>query len=624
MFMENTIEGKYRSLTEHELTVLSANGCTAEDWSNVRVSEGFDPKYVRGAHFGGSIRLGANGAAIHLPGGVVRRSGIYRAALYDCTIGDGVLIANVGRYIARYDLADRAVVENVGEIICTGKSAFGNGVEAAVVNESGGREVPVFDHLTAQLAYVMAMYRHRRATIARLEEMIRREVEARQSDRGTIGAGSRIVNTLSTVDVRIGEEAVVEGALSLRNGTINSTVEAPTYVGAGVTASDFIAACGSRIDTGSMIKKCFIGEGVLIENGFSAENSLFFANSHCNHGEACSVFAGPYTVSHHRATLLIAGYFLFFNAGSGANQSNHMYKSGPVHQGIHLRGCKFASDAYVLLPAATGAFSIVKGRHYDHHDTRAMPFSYLIEEAGESVLLPGIGLRSFGTARDVRKWPKRDRRNGQGHDIIHYDLMNPYTAGWVLQGVVECKKLLERYSTAEAVKWNHVKIKMSSLRKGLLLYTQALRAYLGERFASGIAPAESDATMREWVDWAGMIAPRSRVDALLDRIDSGEIPDLESFAHELHEIVENYRDDEMKWAHYALGVLLEKDEQQITDEDVAGVIEKGAKDRKTLDDAIEQDAGRDFAPSMSVGYGIDDPLSRADDFTAVRGTVPKI
>ena len=70
------------------------------------------------------------------------------------------------------------------------------------------------------------------------------------------------------------------------------------------------------------------------------------------------MFAGPYTVSHHRATLLIAGYFSFFNAGSGANQSNHMYKSGPVHQGVHLRGCKFGSDAYVLLPASTGVLRL--------------------------------------------------------------------------------------------------------------------------------------------------------------------------------------------------------------------------------------------------------------------------
>ena len=84
---------KYRPLTEQELVALMANGCTAEEWAEVATVERCVPKYVRGVHFGGRIRLGANGAAIHLPGGVVRRSGIYRAVLYDCTVGDDVLIA---------------------------------------------------------------------------------------------------------------------------------------------------------------------------------------------------------------------------------------------------------------------------------------------------------------------------------------------------------------------------------------------------------------------------------------------------------------------------------------------------------------------------------------------------
>jgi hypothetical protein len=38
--------------------------------------------------------------------------------------------------------------------------------------------------------------------------------------------------------------------------------------------------------------------------------------------------------------LLLAGLFSFFNAGSGTNQSNHLYKLGPVHQGVLERGCK--------------------------------------------------------------------------------------------------------------------------------------------------------------------------------------------------------------------------------------------------------------------------------------------
>ena len=411
----------------------------------------------------------------------------------------------------------------------------------------------------------------------------------------------------------------MDGASSLRNGTVNSTPQSPSTVGAGVTASDFILACSARVDTGSMLRRCFVGEGVVIENGFSAENSLFFANSHCNHGEACAVFAGPYTVSHHRATLLIAGYFSFFNAGSGANQSNHMYKSGPVHQGVHLRGCKFGSDAYVLLPASTGVFTIVTGRHYNHHDTEKMPFSYLLEEADDSILLPGVNLRSYGTARDIGKWPSRDRRRGVAHDIIRYELMNPYTAGRVLDAIGECRALMERYPTAEVVTWNRVKIKMHSLKKGLMLYTQALRGYLGELFAEG-GDVPPDPSMREWIDLAGMIAPKSRIEALLDRVDAGAVADTDAFVGELESIDRDYGSNERRWALYALAVFLDKSEDRITPDDIASLVEQGARDRAA---AIAQDAGRDFAPAMSVGYGIDDGERRAEDFRAVRGE-PKV
>ena len=610
---------KYSKLSESQRTALQAQGCTSDSWDSIEVGEGFRTDFVRDAHFGGKVRLGANGTPVELPGGVVRRSGIYRAALHDCTVGDGVLIANVGRYMARYDVEDGAVIENVGQIICDGRSSFGNGVEVATINEAGGREVPIYDGLTAQIAYVLAMYRHRTRTVERLRGLIARYAESRTASRGAIGRGSSVVDTLSLLNVSVGEGASIDGAASLCNGTLNSTFESPSRIGSGVTASDFVVACSATVDTGSMLRRCFVGEGVVIENGFSAENSLFFANSHLNHGEACAVFAGPYTVSHHRSTLLIAGYFSFFNAGSGANQSNHMYKSGPVHQGVHLRGCKFGSDAYVLLPASTGAFTIVTGRHYNHHDTERMPFSYLVEEAGDSVLLPAVNIRSCGTARDIGKWPRRDRRRGVAHDLIRYDMMNPYTAGRVLDAIGECEALIGRHPTAEAVTWNRVKIKTPSLRKGLVLYRQALRSYLAGLLGEGMADARPDASLRQWVDLAGLIAPRSRVEALLDRIDRGEIDDLNRLEEAFREIDRRYEADARRWALYALSVLLGKPEESIGSDDIGELVRQGADDRRALEAAVGQDALRDRAPVMATGYGIDAPEQREADFCAVRG-----
>lgn len=71
----------------------------------------------------------------------------------------------------------------------------------------------------------------------------------------------------------------------------------------------------------------------MIEKGFTAHDSLVFSNCSLENGEACALFAGPYTVSMHKSSLLIGCQTSFMNAGSGTNQSNHMYKLGPVHWG---------------------------------------------------------------------------------------------------------------------------------------------------------------------------------------------------------------------------------------------------------------------------------------------------
>ena len=362
-----------------------------------------------------------------------------------------------------------------------------------------------------------------------------------------------------------------------------------------------------------------MGEGVCLESRFSAESSLFFANCHCSNGEACAIFAGPYCVTHHRATLLIAGYFSFFNAGSGANQSNHLYRTGPVHQGIHLRGCKLGSDAYVLLPARTGAFSIVIGRHHKHHDTVDMPFSYLMEEDDSTYLFPAANLHSFGTLRDVRKWPKRDRRVGVARDIVDSAMFSPYTVGQMLRSIGICNQLLTKHASADVVTWNRVKIKSILLRKGLKVYTQAVRAYLGE-LLDGFSGRSEDSGLHDWVDLSGMIAPKARIEALLDEVDRDGIATLEQLDAAIRDIHARFAEDARGWALYAASVLLGKEVGELTPEDIASIVEQGAKDGESLQSIVEADAEKDFGSIMAVGYGIDalDREERDDDFRAVR------
>ena len=199
--------------------------------------------------------------------------------------------------------------------------------------------------------------------------MVSAYVEGVKSDVGTIGQDVTIADAGYIKNVRIGDFCKIEGAARLKNGSINSNQADPVHVGVGVVGDDFIICSGSSVEDGVTFSRCFIGQACRLGHNYSASDSLFFSNCQGENGEACAIFAGPYTVTHHKSTLLIAGMFSFMNAGSGSNQSNHLYKLGPIHHGKMERGAKTASDSYILWPAKVGAFSLVMGRHVNHQDT---------------------------------------------------------------------------------------------------------------------------------------------------------------------------------------------------------------------------------------------------------------
>ena len=220
---------------------------------------------------------------------------------------------------------------------------------------------------------------------------------------------------------------------------------------------------------GAIVQKSFVGQGCRMGNQFSAENCLFFANCEAFHGEAVSFFAGPYTVTHHKSTLLIGGMFSFYNAGSGTNQSNHRYKLGPTHEGKLERGCKTGSFAYVMWPCRVAPFSVVLGKHTRSFDTTNLPFSHLeADSSGKCELIPGHYIATVGTLRDGAKWPKRDRRTGpELRDILCFEVFNPMTVGRMVAGAELLSSLQETTDrSVAAVNVGGVEIKRVLLRMG--------------------------------------------------------------------------------------------------------------------------------------------------------------
>ena len=634
--MPNVVNQGYRPLTEAEIAALKDHANSADDWAQVWVKEDFVPKYILNTHFSGWVRLGLFEKTFDLPGGISKHSGLYYTYLHNVEVGDNCCIEHVNNYIANYTIGEETFISNVDTILVQGETTFGNGVEVSVLNETGGREVLSYDQLSAHEAYFMAMYRHRPELIQRLRQLIMSYIDGLRSSHGTIGSHAHITDVGNITNVKIGDYAEIVGTRRLYNGSVNSVREAPVTLGYSVICTDFIISSGSRVESGTALSRCFVGQACTLAHGYSASDSLFFSNCHGENGEACAIFAGPFTVTHHKSTLLIASQFSFMNAGSGSNQSNHMYKLGPIHQGIMERGAKTSSDSYILWPARIGAFSLVMGRHTTHPDLANLPFSYLIESCDKTFLIPGVNLKSVGTIRDAQKWPRRDARTDPHRlDQINYNLLSPYT----IQKMINGRQILEELQrvagmTSEIYSYQSAKIKASSLRKGIHYYDLAIHKFLGNSLIKrleGVACTSIEAVrsalrptttigLGDWVDLSGLIAPKAEVLRLVEAIESGAIHEVGEIHETLTDLHRHYYEYEWTWAYDKIKTYYGLDLEGATASEIAQLVERWRSSVVELDREVYADAKKEFSLSAMTGFGADgDEVQQARDFEQVRG-----
>lgn len=626
----------YRNLSSQEILNLTKQNCTASAWSDILVHTEFNAEFIYQANFSGNIKLGKFDKEITLPGGVKKHTGIKNVCLHNCEIGDNVYIENVHNYIANYKIGENTFIQNTEMIFVDGKSSFGNGVKVSVLNESGGREVVINDNLSAHCAYIQSFYRHRPNLIAKMHEIVNQYAQNKSSNVGIIGNNVKILNAGTIKDVCIGSYAVIEGTRHLENGSINSNEYDPVHIGYNVMAKDFIISSGSHVEDGTMLTRCFVGQACHLGHTYSASDSLFFSNCQGENGEACAIFAGPYTVTHHKSTLLIAGMFSFMNAGSGSNQSNHMYKLGPIHQGVMERGGKTTSDSYILWPAKIGAYSLVMGRHYGNSDTSKLPFSYLIENNDESVLFPGLNLKSVGTIRDAQKFPKRDKRKDPNKlDYINFNLLSPYTVQKMFQGIEILEKLQQTCGkTSMTYSYQNCKIKKSSLQKGLKYYNMAITKFLGNSIISRLenCSCNTDEELREclkpdtevgldlWRDLAGLLAPSTEIDKLITSIENGDIKEISDINKVFERLHKNYYTIEWTWAWDKIKEYFNLSLDTITKQDVILIIKKWKDVVVELDQMIYEDTKKEFSLPTHTSFGVDgNSVERKQDFEQVRG-----
>ena len=540
---DTTTAGRFRELTWWERQQLERQGCTSPDWHLVRITDDTDLDLIRHVEFEGAVSIGSLNAE-KWPG-----CGIFRATLQSCAIGDGVRIKNVSGAIKNAVIEDEVTIENVGRIEFEPEATCGIGLKVAVLDETGSRPVPIYPGLSSQTATLMA--REPRLAADHIIPQTLAHIESLPQN-NTIGSNARIIDCGQLINVAVGPEVRVEGARRLANGSIINNAapgKAIAFVGNGVDADGFIIEDGI-VDAGALLRNCYVGQGARIEKGFTAHDSLFFANSTLENGEACAVLAGPYTVSMHKGTLLIGSQTSFMNAGSSTNQSNHMYKLGPVHWGLLERGVKTASNSYLMHGAAIGAFSLLMGSHKTHPNSTEFPFSYLFGDAqGATVVVPAMMLRSCGLMRDEMKWPSRDRRLKRKlpiHDKIVFEVLNPYTISRILTALDTIAELIHLPADDDRfIRYKGMKISRASLERAKKFYTLAVYKYLRERLPDACFPEEAatdeKAMAMEWLDLGGLILTREA----LDRAKAAD--SVEEREKIFSEAYENYPDLEREW-----------------------------------------------------------------------------
>ncbi len=628
---------EYRSLSETEISQLRDQGCCADEWNRIQVKDPFLVHRLRNVTFSGDVRLGVFNKKVLLPDGIEKECGLSNCQIHNCSVGDNVFVSNADM-LANYNIAGDVVIEHAGAIRVTGATSFGNGVEIDVLNEAGGRTLKIFDRLSAQMAYMIVMYRHNAPLIEKLNAMIDGYVAGRTASRGVIETHVRIAHTTTITNVHIGAYAQIEGVVCLEEGTIQSCREAPVTIGSGVIAKKFIVLSGSKIDQSAILERCFVGQSVKVGKQYSAENSAFFCNSELFHGEGCSVFAGPYTVTHHKSTLLIAGFFSFYNAGSGSNQSNHMYKLGPVHQGILERGSKTGSFSYLSWPVRVGPFTAVLGKHYANFNTSDLPFSLIREHGGKSICIPGWNLFTVGTKRDGMKWPARDgRKDSHKLDLLHFQVLSPFVIGKMLRGLEKLHELSQNTPEGqEYLDFHGVAIQKKVVKTSMENYEIAIRIFVGDCLLRKLDNLGSKSTLKDiqlalshhidkellrWVDINGLFATEPAMNDFVNQIVDRKIKDLQDLHTQLSKIHEDYEQEEWKWCAKLIEMRSNQLLGTITAETLKTLVGEWKTASLKFNNMILQDAQKEFNTDTKLSYGLDgDEVVRDADFAAVRGT----
>ncbi|MBB1529804.1 MAG: DUF4954 family protein [Prevotella sp.] len=546
----------YRKLTDEEILVLENNNCRADDWESVNVSDDFNPAYLRDVVFYGEIFLGDFDRNIEVSPSFLKHSGIYSATLRNVTVGDNCLIEHVNNYINNYTIGDNCYISNIATLETTEGTTYGQGNIISVMKPSSEGNVVLCTQLNSQLATLMVKYSHDKELRETLRNMARETIDTQLPERGIVGDGVKIVNTVETTNTILGDYCEVNGAARLSDTTVMGTADASVFIGTGVICENSIISDGASLLNHAIVQDCFIGEACKISNGFTAGQSVVFANSNLSKGETCAAFCGPFTTS----------------LTKKAQLTNGMY----------------------------GLYDNFHGEILRNPNMRNLPFSRLTTLGETTYLTPAFNITTIALYRAIHKWPRHDMRPQTApRSIVNFDWLSPFS----VSEIIEAKQILEnlrKISGEDAPNYSYhgLIIRGVDLQKGIQNYDMALRIYMGavieriQKYDPDLCEPTTNTGLGQWGNLAGLLLPVSEERQIVEDIKDGTLESIDAILRRFDEIHAEYRNYQWVWTYQF--ILNYYGLSELTPADADMIIDKALKARRNWTEEISRDAETEY------------------------------
>lgn len=421
-FKSRLLKDNVRKLREKEIEQLKIQGNFSEDWGAILVADDFIPACIFHSIFQGTCCLGTYSMTrVVIDESTSLPAGIYRSTIVNSEIGNGCVIHDAG-VVSNCVVNEGAILIKNGSISASDSCTFGNGVEIAVGNETGGREILSYADLTIPVAEAVAKKRADKVFLNEYKAFIDRYVAKCTSPAGYIGKNAIVRNTATIEDTYIGDDVVVIGALLIKNCTLLATPEEKTEISHGAYVKDSCVQWGSEVTSMAIVEKSILCEHSHVERHGKVTMSIIGPNTGIAEGEVTSCLLGPFVGFHHQA-MLIAGIWPEGkgNIAYGANiGSNHTSKS-PDQEIWCGEGLFFGLGTNIKFPSdfRNAPYSIIATGVDTLPQKVEFPFSLINKPAAQesgippsyNELFPGwvLSQNIYSVRRNEGKYKKRNK-----------------------------------------------------------------------------------------------------------------------------------------------------------------------------------------------------------------------